>query len=175
MLDCGALKILHKFNFSLFWIAYRHYQKWIFLKNIFFPWAISCVCYHWKEKNNKFDSSFISLCLIAHSKQNPCFQFKKSRIKTRDNTVYGAVQLGILARYLSVLDSWFNIFIPKFTLKSTLHLILSWRHISWLKDSSWVCLLASFVKSQTLQPIKTIALLNAKFPSGVYFWTRTFS
>lgn len=175
MLDCGALKILHKFNFSLFWIAYRHYQKWIFLKNIFFPWTISCVCYHWKEKNNKFDSSFISLCLIAHSKQNPCFQFKKSRIKTRDNTVYGAVQLGILARYLSVLDSWFNIFIPKFTLKSTLHLILSWRHISWLKDSSWVCLLASFVKSQTLQPIKTIALLNAKFPSGVYFWTRTFS
>lgn len=146
-----------------------------FFKNIFFHGLFHVFAITEKKKNNKFDRSFISLCLIAHSKQNPCFQFKKSRIKTRDNTVYGAVQLGILARYLSVLDSWFNIFIPKFTLKSTLHLILSWRHISWLKDSSWVCLLASFVKSQTLQPIKTIALLNAKFPSGVYFWTRTFS
>lgn len=173
MLDFGALKILYKFNFPLFSIIYHHYQKWIFII-YFLPWAISCVCYHWKGKNNKFDRLFILLFLISHSKQNSCFQFKKSRIKTRGTTAYGAVQLGILARYLSVLDSWFNIFIPKFTLKSTLHLIISWRHISWLKESSWVCLLASFVKSQTLQPIKTIALLNAQFPGGVYFWTRTF-
>lgn len=145
-----------------------------FLIYIFLPWAISCICYHWKGKNNKVDRSFIPLFFIAHSKQNPFKKFKKSRIKTRGTTAYGAVQLGILARYLSVLDSWFNIFIPKFTLKSTLHLIISRRHISWLKESSWVCLLASFVKSQTLQPIKTIGLLNAQFPSGVYFWTRTF-
>lgn len=148
-----------------------------FFKNIFFlPWAISCVCYHWKEKKitNLIGRLFLYVLLPIQNRTH-VFNLKKSRVKTRDNTVYGAVQLGILARYLSVLDSWFNIFIPKFTLKSTLHLIISWRHISWLKDSSWVCLLASFVKSQTLQPIKTIALLNAKFPSGVYFWTRTFS
>lgn len=111
--------------------------------------------------------------LLPIQNRTHVFNLKKSRIKTRGNT-YRAVKLGILARYLSVLDSWLNIFIPKFTLKSTLHLIISWRHLSWIKESSWVCLLASFVKSPTLQPIKTVALLNAKFPSGVYFWTRTF-
>lgn len=127
MLDCGALKILHKFKFSLFWIAYHHYQKWIFLKNIFFftlGYFMCLLSLKRKKITNLIGRLFLYVLLPIQNRTH-VFNLKKSRIKTRDNTVYGAVQLGILARYLSVLDSWFNIFIPKFTLKSTLHLIIS--------------------------------------------------
>lgn len=75
--------------------------KYIFFTLGYFMYLLSL---KGKKITNLIGRLFLYVLLPIQNRTH-VFNLKKSRIKTRDNTVYGAVQLGILARYLSVLDS----------------------------------------------------------------------